>query len=103
MLGRGGLSLPNGDHELAPVEMAQRRLYAAFGKAGLIGDGLMARFYALRPVAVSFGPQMDIDDERGGRLVVADQIAEERLEDVAVEAEGFGGYGDENYSGNSHR
>jgi hypothetical protein len=83
--------------------MAQRGLHAALREAGVVGDGLMADADALRSLAVRQRPEMDIDDERGRRLVVADEIAEERLEDVTVEAKRFGCYGDENYSFNSHR
>jgi hypothetical protein len=103
MLRRRGLTLPYGDYELALIEMAQCRLHTALREAGIVGNGLMAGADALLSRAIGLRPQMHVDDEGRWRLVVAGQIAEERLEDVAVEADRSGSYGNENYSFNSYR
>ena len=87
MLRRGSLGLPHGTHELPPVQMPQRRLHAALRQPRVIGDGLMTHAHALRPAAVRPLPQVQIHDERRRRFVMADQIAEECLQDVMIEAD----------------
>ena len=103
MFRSGRLTLPYGAHQLPSVEVPQRRLHAALGDPGVVGDVLVAGAHALHSLAVRAAPEVDVDDERGRRAVVANEVAEQRLEDVAVEAECLCGYGNQDYSRYSDR
>lgn len=67
--------------------MPQRRLHAALGQARLRGDGLVAGAHALRFLAERAVPEPHVHHERGRGFVVAGEVAQQRLEDVAVEAD----------------
>ena len=81
------LTLPYGANELASIEVSQRRLHPAFREPGIVCDALMAGVNALRSRAERARPEVHVHDERGRRFVVADQVREQRLEDIAVEGD----------------
>ncbi|MDQ3282065.1 MAG: hypothetical protein M3Q69_11700 [Acidobacteriota bacterium] len=95
----------HGTHETAPVEMFECRLHAAAREAGFIGNVLMAGDDAFPARAERPIPQMKIDDVGRGGFVMPDQIGEQSLQNVEIEADGlrFCGYDSNDYSDNSSR
>src|SRR5213593_4593286 len=102
VLRRGGRALVHRPDQLAAVEMADGRLHRALGEAGVVGDPLVADARAPGAAVARAAPEMEVDGEGGGRLVVAHQVAHQGVENVVVDRYRFHRYSDRHYSSDSH-
>ncbi len=75
----------------AAAQDAQGLLDGALGEAGVLGDLAVAQADGGRALGAGAAPEEQVHEERRGAAVVADQVAEQDIDDVAVEAEGVGG------------
>src|SRR4051794_33297598 len=82
-----GLVTALGDDQLAAVQGPEGPLHGAPGEAGLLGDLVMAEARLFRPFARHASPKEEIHDEGGGTVVMSDEVAEEHVNDVAIEVE----------------
>jgi hypothetical protein len=59
----------------APQQSSHGGLNGAFGKAGAMGDHLMAKTRASFLAAYGLGPQMQVHQKRRGRTIVTGEVA----------------------------
>ena len=76
-----------GEDEFPPVKGPESSLNGAPGQTGLLRNLVVAEPCLLRSFARHTAPKEEIDDEGGGTVIVADEVAEEHVDDVAVEAD----------------
>ena len=74
--------------QLAPPQMCERRVDGAFGKAGCVGDRAHAGADNGRLASYRLTKEVQVNDERGGLLIVPDQIAHQYVEYVIVDGNG---------------
>ena len=83
------------------MEDAERLLDGALREPRLVGDLAVAEPRGRRALPVRAPPEQQEDEERGGRAVVAGEVAQEDVDDVGVEPEGAAGsYHSKQYSRN---
>lgn len=70
-----------GQHELAALEVEQRRLNSTSGETSRVGDRLMAEARLPR-IAMSLVVQVYVDDERCGLVIVSNQIGHEAVDHI---------------------
>ena len=87
MSGRVGLVTTLGMDELAAVESSQGALNGALRQSRLLRDLVVAESRALVAPAGGAPPEEQVDDERGGTVVVSDQVAQEHVDYVSIEME----------------
>lgn len=87
MRGRVGLVAAFREDEFPAMQGAESSLDGAFRESRLLRNLVVAETRLLRPLPRHPAPQEEIDDERGGTVVVPDEVAKEHVDDVAVEAD----------------
>lgn len=98
MRGRVGLVEAFGEDEFPAMEGAESSLDGALRKSGLLRNPVVAETRLLRPPPRNLAPEEEVDDESGGTVVMPDEVAEEHVDDVTVEAEEGHGYSSNYYS-----
>jgi hypothetical protein len=77
-----------GFYQLAAAEGEQRGLDGALGEAGFVGDHAEAGGDRFPTGAHGPAVEVQVDQEGGGLLVVADEVAEEDVNHVVVDGDG---------------
>jgi len=76
-----------GSKQAAPEQPRNRSLRCGAGKPGFLGECSVADGDSLID-ALLLGSQPQVNNKRGRFVIVADQIAHEGIDDVAVERDG---------------
>jgi hypothetical protein len=76
-----------GFDEFAAVQGAEGGLHGALGESGFLRDLVVAQADRFGAFAGRASAEEEIDHEGGGTVVVADEVAEEHVDDVMVEVE----------------
>jgi len=88
MGGDGGVMRTRGFQQLAMLQLYDRTLYCAFGKAGFIGQHAQAGFDRLPVSAGGAAGEIQINQEGCRLLIMADDIAHEHVENVIINRNG---------------
>ena len=68
--------------------MCERRVDRAFGESCCIGDRAHTGANAARFVSCGLAEKVQVNDKRGGLLIVPDQITHEHIQHVIVDRNG---------------
>jgi hypothetical protein len=98
MRGRVGLVAALGEDEFAAMEGPESSLDGALRESRLLRDLVVTEARLFRALPRDPAPEEEIDDEGGGTVVMPDEVAEEHVDDVTVEAEEGHGYSSNYYS-----
>lgn len=80
------------------MQRPECRLDRALRESGFLRDLIVAEADPLVPRAGGAAPQEQVDDKRGGAVVVPDEVAKEHVDDVAVEVKDGHRYISNDYS-----
>ena len=83
---RVGLVAALGEDELAAMEGPESCLHGALGQARLLGDLVVGEASLLRAASGYAAAEEEIHDEGGRTVVVPDEVAEEHVDYVAIQA-----------------
>jgi ABC-type phosphonate transport system ATPase subunit len=75
-------------YQLAEVQRRKRALHGAFGQAGFIGQHARAGFDRLPVLAGGAAGKKEINQEGRRLLIMPDDIAHERVENVIIDRNG---------------
>ena len=75
-----------GFHQRSPVQNSESLLHGAFGQAGFLRDLTMAEPHALAAIAERASPEKQVDDKCRRTVVVADQVTQQNVCDIFVDA-----------------
>jgi hypothetical protein len=88
MGGYGGAMRARGFQQLAILQLCDRTLHCAFGKAGLIGQHAQAGFDRLPVLAGGAAGEIEVNQEGSRMLIVSDDIAHEHVKNVIIDWNG---------------
>jgi hypothetical protein len=71
-------------NEMAFDETPHSSLNGAFRKAGHVGNGLVAKARCLGTAGDGLAPEMQVDQVRRGRMIVAYQVAHQYFKNVFI-------------------
>ena len=80
MGGHGGAVCARGFYQLPILQLRDRSLHRAFGKAGFIGQHAQAGFDRLPVLASGTAGEIKVNQEGGRLLIMPDDIAHEHVE-----------------------
>jgi hypothetical protein len=76
-----------GENELPAMERPESSLDGAFRESCLLRNPVVAEPRVPGALASHTAPEEEIDDEGGGTVVMPDEVAEEHVDNVTVEAD----------------
>jgi hypothetical protein len=88
MRGDGGVMRTRGFQQLAMLQLYDRTLYCAFGKAGFIGQHAQTGFDRLPVLAGGAAGKIKVNEEGRRLLIMPDDIAHEYVENVIIDRNG---------------
>jgi len=88
MYRHSGAVRARGFHQLPIVQLRERTLHCAFGKASFISQHAQARFNRLPMLAGGAAGKIKVNEEGRRLLVMPDDIAHEHVENVIIDWHG---------------
>jgi len=88
MGGHGGAVCARGSYQLSILQLRDRSLHCAFGKAGLVCEHAQAGFDRLPALAGGAAGKIKVNQEGRRLLIMPDDIAHEHVENVIIDRNG---------------
>ena len=88
MGGHGGAVCARGSDQLSILQLRDRSLHCAFGKAGLVCEHAQAGFDRLPVLACSAAGEIKVNQEGSRLLIMSDDIEHEHVENVIIDWNG---------------